>query len=83
MPDRHLDRALRKTGVISNHLVADVYFSRPARCRSAPKIKVNDKRRRFLIMANKVWHQSFHDVGIESQRFHSYGEYYYSNKGFY
>jgi len=34
-------------------------------------------------MANKVWHQSFDDVGIKSQRFHNYGEYYYSNKGFY
>ena len=82
MTNGKLHSALGKPGVASNRLMAGLYFSRSRQRQAAPQIEINHKCRSLLVVTNEIAHETFYDVKVKANGFHTYTHYHYSIKHF-
>jgi hypothetical protein len=82
MADGSLNRALRKSGLIRDGLMAYLDCARTRKRQPAPEVDIDEEGRRFFIMTGKVRHERFQHIGIQAYGFHSCSIKHYSSKDF-
>ena len=71
MANSCLHSALRETSIIGDRLVAHLDLPATDKSQPAPEIDIDNEGRWLLVVTNQIWHQTFQNIRIETQRFHT------------